>query len=110
MANIDPITIDQGSTFEKSWILRNSDFTFFDFTGYNIRAQMRDDFNGNLIANFGAEFSDPTAGQFKIVMAATASSGVTAGNLLYDVKADNLSGSIIRLVEGPVTLRPEVTR
>lgn len=110
MANIDPISIDQGSTFEKSWIFRNTDLSFFDFTGYIIRAQLRSEHNANLAANFGAEFSDPSSGQFKIVLTATGSAGLSAGNYVYDVKVDNLSGSILRLVEGSVELRPEVTR
>ncbi|KKN41946.1 hypothetical protein LCGC14_0718130 [marine sediment metagenome] len=110
MANIDPISIDQGSTFEKSWIFRNADLSFFDFTGYIIRAQLRSEHNANLAANFGAEFSDPTNGQFKIALTATGSAGLAAGNYVYDVKIDNLSGSILRLVEGPVELRPEVTK
>ncbi len=110
MAVRDSISIDEGATFERTWVYKNADGSPFDFSGYIIRAQLRQQENGNLVANFGAEFSDPTAGLFKIVLTASASVGFEIVDHVYDVKADNASGSIMRLVEGDAKIRPEVTQ
>lgn len=107
---IDNITILEGSTFEKNWVFKNSDGTFKDFTGYTIRAQWRRTDTNELLATFGAEFSDPEAGSFKIALTASSSIGLPTVDGVYDVKVDDLSGSVIRLVEGPVEFRPEVTK
>ena len=107
---IDNITILEGSTFEKNWVFKNADGTFKDFTGYIIRAQWRRTDTNELLATFGAEFSDPEAGSFKIALSPSGSIGLPTVRSRYDVKADNLSGSVIRLVEGDVEFRPEVTQ
>ena len=106
----DKITILEGSTFERNWLFKNADGTFKDFTGYIIRAQWRRTDTNELLATFGAEFSDPVAGSFKIALTASASIGLPVVDSRLDVKADDLSGSVIRLVEADVEFRPEVTQ
>lgn len=103
------LKIDQGSTFEKSFRWRDTDGDPKDLTGYSIAAQIRSEPGGSLQANFGAAITDPTNGEFKLVLAATASSAIQSGWYVYDIELTQ-NASTTRVVEGKLEIRPEVTK
>jgi len=50
-------------------------------------------------------------GAFQIVLAASASAGITAGNYFYDVEIyTSGSADVKRLIEGELEIRPEATK
>jgi hypothetical protein len=108
MAQKVNIVIDQGATF-------NTDFTFtndvndpIDFTGYTGRSQMRRSYLSSTSYTFTVSLT--TIGIVSLSMSANTTSAVPAGRYLYDLEVQDSNDVVSRLVEGIVTVTPEVTK
>lgn len=105
------LVIDQGATYNKHFRMKDANGDAFDLSDYTMRAQIRKTYDGALQANFGTEISDAPNGAFQIVLAASASAGITAGNYFYDVEIyTSGSADVKRLIEGELEIRPEATK
>jgi hypothetical protein len=108
MAQKVNIVIDQGTTF-------NTDFTFtddqdnpIDFTSYNGAAQMRRSYLS--VNSFAFQVGLGNNGIVSLSMNAATTSSITAGRYLYDLEVTSPTNVVSRLVEGIVTVTPEITR
>lgn len=114
MATIRNILIDQGSTFSISIQLTDSDKNPFDLTGYDARSQMRKSYGSITKVEFTTSTGiDPTLGEITISLTDTQTSTLRAGRYVYDVEilTEVQSGlSVTRVLEGIITVTPEVTR
>lgn len=103
------IVIDQGTDFSTSINVTNDDGDIVDLTGYTAAAQMRKHYTSSNSHNFTTSIS---AGQgiVTISMTANTTAAITAGRYVYDCELTSSSNAVTRLVEGVVTVTPQVTR
>jgi hypothetical protein len=106
------LTCPQGSTFSKSLTYKLDDNPV-DLTGYSARLQVREFFYSpdpvlNLTNSSGITLG-ASAGTIQILIDATTTSGLLAGDYVYDLELV-AGGTVTRLIEGKFVVTPEVTR
>jgi len=108
MATKANIVIDQGATFSTSLNLTDDDDNPIDLTGYTGRSKMKKHYTSSNSQSFSVSLAGNTG---VIVMSLTANqtSNLVAGRYVYDVEIINASGVVTRIIEGIVTVTPEVT-
>jgi hypothetical protein len=115
------ITIEQGATLRVSSTLKGSDGNPLDLTGWTGRAQIRESFSGEKIADFTISFNaDRTDGVFVLSLtdAETAAISVPANTTSrrvitkypYDVELVKPDGTVLRVLQGLAKISPEITR
>lgn len=111
MATIKNLVIDQGSTFTVSIVIFDPNGNELDLTDYTIRAQMRKSYGSNSYTSFTAsKGADPTNGEITISLTATQTSALRSGRYVYDIEIEDDEDVVTRVLEGIVTVTPEVTR
>jgi hypothetical protein len=111
MAAIYNLVVDQGTTFIANVRYLDSDKNPIDITGFDARSQMRRSYSAANAYVLTANVTDGASGNITISMTAAESANVLAGRYVYDVEAyDANTGTVYRVVEGIVTVYPEVTK
>jgi len=110
------ITIEQGATFRLSLIWKDSAGALVDLTGYTARMQVRRRHSSedppalSLTSAAGDIVLGGTAGTIVVTAAATVTDDIDFKAGVYDLELEDSTGFVTRLVEGSVTITPEVTR
>lgn len=105
------LTLDQGTTFETSVSLANDDQTAINVTGYSFSSQIRKSYySTNAVANLTVTVVDASTGNVKLSMTAANTANVKAGRYLYDLLMTDTGGIKTRVIEGVITVTPQVTR
>lgn len=114
MATIKNLVIDQGTTFSLTVTVSDANENVMDLTGYTVRAQLRKSYGSTSYTSFTVALSeDPTDGQLTISLNDTQTSGLKSGRYVYDIEIVSpvVEGSeVTRVLEGIITVTPEVTR
>lgn len=108
MATVQNIVIDQGTTFSFEVSLTNDDGTAKNLASYAVTAQMRKSYYTNTYTAFTTAKVD-VEGKITISLTATQTSALNAGRYVYDIEIDGNSETL-RILEGIVTVTPEVTK
>lgn len=108
MATVNNIVIDQGTTFSLTVNLSNDDGSAMDLTEYTVASQMRKSYYTNTYTAFTTSKVDLT-GEVTIALSATETSSLTAGRYVYDIEISSTEETV-RVLEGIVTVTPEVTK
>jgi len=113
MATTTNIVIEQGATFSQEFIVKDSDGSVKDLTGYTATAQIRRSYYSSTSTDFTTAI---VAADGKVTLSLTAaetaaiSVGSTGNNrYVYDLEVASASETL-RPFEGIVTVRPNVTR
>ena len=103
--------IDQGSNFSFSIRANDTNGNALDISsGYTANAQMRKYYSSNTAITFTTSITGGT-GYISVSLGATATAAIKAGTYFYDVELQSSNGTVIqRLVQGMMTVYPEVTR
>lgn len=109
MATKANITIDQGTTFSTVISLTDDNGEPIDLTGYTGRSQMRKHYTSSNSQSFTVSLSN-TSGVVSLSLTATQTANLTPGRYVYDVEVVSGANIVSRIVEGIVTVTPEVTR
>ena len=109
MATKANIIIDQGTTFNSVIELTDDDDEPVDLTNYTGRSQMRKHYTSSNSYSFAVSLGG-NAGSITLSMTAAQTALITAGRYVYDVEVVDSSNTVSRIVEGIVTVTPEVTR
>lgn len=109
MAITSYLDIDQGSDFSTEITLENDDGTPLSLAGYSVYSQFRKSYGSSIGYNFVAEVSSITEGKIKLSLLGSISSDIRPGRYLYDVEISN-GVSKTRVLEGIITINPEITR
>lgn len=109
------LTIEQGATFQLNLLWKTSAGTPIDLTGYTARMQVRRKHDAdtamlNLTTENSAIVLGGAAGTIAITAAATLTDDLTGKVAVYDLELVSAGGVVTRLIEGCVTISPEVTR
>jgi hypothetical protein len=103
------LVIDQGTSFSTLINITDTDDTSIDLTGFVGAAQMRKHFSSSNSTPFVVTII-PAEGALTLALSANTTANLVAGRYVYDVELTNENGIISRIVEGIVTVTPNVTR
>lgn len=105
------LIIDQGANFETTFDLVGDDGDPIDITGYIFSGQIRKSYySTNSTANLVITILNSVAGNTLITLGASNTANIVAGRYVYDIKMKDTSNVTSRVVEGIVTITPQVTR
>lgn len=111
MASYTELYVDQGTDFESSIDLVGDDGAAINIASYVFTGQIRKSYySKNPTANITFTILNGPAGNLKMTMSSTTTANIPAGRYLYDVKMKDSSQTTTRLVEGIITVNPQVTK
>jgi len=112
MAGILNLTIDQGTTYTNTITVYQSDGTTpTNLTGYTVAAQLRKNYTSTAYTAFTCALQSPyTSGKITMSLTATQTAGIKAGYYYYDVEITNSAGTVTRVMEGKIHMKPNVTK
>ena len=102
------LIIDQGTSYSTTVNVTDDDDNPVDLTGYTGAAQMRKHYTS--ITSYAFTVAVDAAGTVTLSMTANATNAIPYGRYVYDCELTDHSGTKSRLVEGIVTISPQVTR
>jgi hypothetical protein len=108
MATKSNLLIDQGSTFSSIINLTDENGDAINLSTYTGAAQMRKHYTSSNSVNFSVALN--SNGQVTLSLTANQTANIVSGRYVYDVEVTDASGVISRIVEGIVTVTPNVTR
>ena len=105
------LVIDQGSDFALDLVIKQSG-TALNLANYSGRAQLRTSVSASSAsASFSVTVTNAANGALKMQLPAATSSGISAGQYVYDLEIFTANDTIVkRIIQGDVTITPEVTR
>lgn len=109
------ITIEQGATFQLNLVWKAPAGTPIDLTGYTARMQVREKVTSTtplltLTTENGGIALGGAAGTIAVTAAATLTDDIAVKRGVYDLELVSAGDVVTRLIEGCVTVSPEVTR
>ena len=109
MATKSNLVIDQGSTYSVTLDLTDENGDVIDLNGYVANSQIRKWYTSSTPAATFATSINASSGELQLSLNANQTSNLVAGRYVYDVELNN-NGIISRIVEGIVTVTPQVTK
>jgi hypothetical protein len=109
------LTIPAGATYSQvvNW-KTGSTPTFVNTTGFSARMQLRTSYSAASasleLTTSNGRISLTNAGVITLSLTATETAALAAGRYVYDLELVSSGGLVTRLLEGVVTVSPEVTR
>ena len=110
MATISNLFVDAGSDYSNIITVSSTNGQPLDLTGYTVASQMRKSYSSSTAYAFTASVYDAANGKVRLQLSASDSSVIPAGRWLYDVEITSSSGTKTRVVEGIVTITPQITQ
>ena len=118
IAGLYNITCQQGATFQRQVTWTDSARDAYNLTGYTARMQVRSNVTSNTIiatlsttaGNTGTITLGGTTGTVDLLLYATNTAALTAGQYVYDLELVSGGGVVTRLLEGNFKVSAEVTR
>ena len=111
MAAVANLSIDQGATFTSDITVKDINGNVFDLTGYTANAKMAKGYSSTRTrTTMSTTFAtDRTTGVLTISLTANQTATLDAERYVYDVEITSSAGSVTRVLEGIITVRPEVS-
>jgi hypothetical protein len=105
------IIIDQGSDFSTTITVKDTDGNVKNLAGHTGFGQVRKHYTATTAYDFTIEFQNPrTSGQVTLKMDRDVTETLEPGRYVYDIELTDDSDIRTRLVEGIVTVTPQVTK
>ena len=103
--------MDQGADFGTTFDLVADDGTAINIAGYSFHSQIRKSYySANATANLVITITDSANGNTTISLDAATTANISPGKYVYDVKMVDTANITTRILEGLMTITPEVTR
>jgi hypothetical protein len=103
------LLIDQGTDFATSIDVTDDDGDIVNLTGYSGAAQMRKHYTSTAQTAFIVTIN-ASDGAVTLSMNSATTGAIAGGRYVYDCELTSSSNVVSRLVEGIVTVNPQVTR
>lgn len=112
MAGYVEILVDQGSTFNNIiYLTDDATNAPINAYGYTANSQIRRSYySANISGNITCVFSNTANGEISMSMSAAATANLKAGRYLFDIKTTSPVGTVNRIIEGTLTILPQITR
>jgi len=102
--------LEQGATFNRILTLKENN-AVMNLTGYSVASKMRSTHDSStVVGTFTCTISDASAGQITMQMTNSTTAAIEEGIYVYDLEITNSAGTVTRIMEGNITVNPEVTR
>ena len=102
--------LEQGATFNRQLTVKD-DGSVMDLTGYSVASKMRSTHDSStVVGTFTCTISNATGGIITMSMTNSTTGAIEEGIYVYDLEMTSGGGVVTRLMEGTVTVNPEVTR
>ena len=102
--------LEQGATFNRQLTVKD-DGSAMNLTGYSVASKMRSTHDSStVVGTFTCTISNATGGIITMSMTNSVTGAIEEGIYVYDLEMTSGSGVVTRLMEGTVTVNPEVTR
>lgn len=110
MATISNLYVDAGATYSNIVTVTASNGQPLNLTGYTVASQMRKSYQSSTAYVFTASVYDANNGKIRLQLTDVQSAAIPAGRWLYDVEITSPSGTKTRVVEGIITVNPQITQ
>ena len=112
MASILNQVIDQGATYSKQiTVYENDGTTIQNLTGYTATSQLRKNYTSTAYTTILATIQTPaTNGIIVMSLTAVQTAALKSGRYVYDLQITAADSTVTRVIEGVITIRPEVTK
>jgi hypothetical protein len=112
MAAYVELYMDQGTDFRNIVNLTDDTTnTNLNLTDYQVRSQMRRSYYSiNATANIVCSITDTANGEITMSLGAANTSSIKAGRYLFDLEIVDGSGMTSRVLEGIITVTPQITK
>jgi hypothetical protein len=110
MATISNLFVDAGSDYSNIITVSSTNGQPLNLSGYTVASQLRKSYSSSTVYAFTASIYDAANGRVRLQLSASNSSAIPAGRWLYDVEITSAAGSKTRVVEGIVTITPQITQ
>ena len=102
--------IDQGATFTRQLTVKENN-SAMDLTGYSVASKMRSTHDSStVVGTFTCTISNATSGIITVSMSASTTADIEEAIYVYDLEITSGAGIVTRLLQGQITVNPEVTR
>ena len=102
--------LEQGATFNRILTLKENN-AVMNLTGYSVASKMRSTHDSStVVGTFTCTISNATGGIITMSMTNSTTGAIEEGIYVYDLEMTSGGGVVTRLMEGTVTVNPEVTR
>ena len=108
MATKANLVIDQGATFSTDLTLTDENGDALNLNGYSSNSQLRKWYTSSNSVAFSTSVNTAT-GVITLSLTSDQTANISAGRYVYDVEISN-GTTISRVVEGIITVTPNVTR
>ena len=104
--------IDQGSTFSKQITVYETDgSTIQNLTGYTAASQIHKNYTSTAYTTILATIQTPaTNGVIVMSLTAVQTAALKSGRYVYDLQITAADTTVTRVLEGIITIKPEVTK
>ena len=104
--------MDQGANFRNVVNLTDDiSNASINLNSYLVRSQMRRSYySANATANIVCTVTDSSNGEITMSMTAANTANIKAGRYLFDLETEDGNGFVTRVLEGIITVTPQVTR
>jgi hypothetical protein len=104
------IVVDQGTTFSTYLALTDQNENIVDLTGSSARGQIRKWYTSNSYVTFTITIPNPNTGYILVALTANTTAAMDSGRYVYDIETVDTANAVTRVLEGIVTVTPEVTK
>ncbi len=111
MAAVANLSIDQGATFTSDITVKDINGDVFNLTGFTAVAKLAKGYASTRTrtAMTTAFATDRTTGVLTISLTANQTAALDPERYVYDVEITSSTGTVTRVLEGVITVRPEVS-
>ena len=102
------LVIDQGSDFVSSFAITGPDDASVDLSTYTGQSQFRKHATSMLFHSINVDLQ--ANGVVELTMSSSETAEVEPGRYLYDVEITDALNNVTRILEGTVTVTPNITR
>lgn len=102
------LVIDQGATFSSTVTVADANGDVMNLTNYTGAAQMRRHYSSTNSTSFVVTVVN--SGTVTLSLSANATANIPYGRYVYDCEITSNAAIVTRILEGIVTVTPEVTR
>ena len=110
MATVANIFIDQGSDYSNIITVAATNGQALDLSGYTVASQIRKSYTSTTAYPFTASVYNAAQGKVRITLTAAQSELIPPGRYLYDLEITSSAGAKRRVIEGIVTVTPQITK
>ena len=103
-------TLEQGATFNRILTLQENS-SAMNLSGYSVASKFRSTHDSStVVGTFSCTITDASAGKLTLSMTNSATSSIEEGIYVYDLEITSGAGAVTRVLQGKITVSPEVTR